>query len=183
MSAAVLERPVARMLGTQRVKSASTRAALIAVGRARVGKSGYHETGTHDLAALALVTCGAGRDQRSADSDHPHTGRFGWTRDQSRFGWDSMIGDAQTISPYCSPAIGENLSGLPPSFIHIGAIDLFLEESLDYARSSTRAGVSVELHVWPGAFHAFGSTDCHVTREARRVARSAITRAPWSDKT
>ena len=118
-------------------------------------------------------------DHRSVDSDHPHTGHFGWTRDHNRFGWNSMLGGAETVSPYCSPATAEDLSGLPPTYIHIGAIDLFLEESVDYARRLTRAGVSVELHVWPGAFHAFGSTDCHVSREARRVARTAIKRALW----
>ena len=118
-------------------------------------------------------------DHRSVDSDHPHTGHFGWTRDHNRFGWNSMLGGAESVSPYCSPAIAEDLSGLPPTYIHIGAIDLFLEESVDYARRLTRAGVSVELHVWPGAFHAFGSTDCHVSREARRVARTAIKRALW----
>ena len=123
-------------------------------------------------------------DHRSVDSDHPHVGHFGWTRDHNRFGWLSMLGEAsgQKVSPYCSPAVAEDLSGLPHTFIHIGAIDLFVEESLEYARRLTRAGVSVELHVWPGAFHAFGSTDCHVTREARRVARTAIKRALWSDK-
>lgn len=121
-------------------------------------------------------------DHRSVDSDHPHAGHFGWTREHNRFGWASMLGAADQVSPYCSPAVADNLSGLPPTFIHIGAIDLFLEESLEYARRLARAGVSVELHVWPGAFHAFGSTDCHVTREARRVARTAIKRALWGDK-
>ena len=120
-------------------------------------------------------------DHRSVDSDHPHTGHFGWTRDHNRFGWAAMLGGAETPSPYCSPAMAEDLSRLPPTYIHIGAIDLFLEESLEYARRLTRAGVSVELHVWPGAFHAFGSTDCHVAREARRVTRTAIKRALWGD--
>jgi acetyl esterase/lipase len=118
-------------------------------------------------------------DHRSVDSDHPHVGHFGWTRDHNRFGWSSMLGEisGQGASPYCSPATAEDLSGLPPTFIHIGALDLFLEESLEYARRLTRAGVSVELHVWPGAFHAFQSTDAHVSRESRRVARTALQRA------
>ena len=118
-------------------------------------------------------------DHRSAASDHPHTGHFGWTRAHNRFGWDCLLGDADrsTVSPYASPAMAKDLAGLPPAFIHIGAIDLFLEESLEYTRRLSRAGVPVELHVWPGAFHAFGAFDAHVSREARRVARTAIKRA------
>lgn len=118
-------------------------------------------------------------DHRSSASDHPHTGHFGWTHDHNRFGWDALLGDMDrsAVPGHASPALAEDLSGLPPTYIHIGAIDLFLEESLEYARRLTRAGVPVELHVWPGAFHAFGVYDAHVSREARRVARTAIKRA------
>ena len=52
----------------------------------------------------------------------------------------------------------------------------------EYARRLTRAGVGVELHDLPGAFHAFQSTDCHVSCEAHRVARTAMKRALWGDK-
>ncbi len=45
--------------GMKRIKSAATRASLIAAGRERFGTAGYHETGTHDLVALASVTRGA----------------------------------------------------------------------------------------------------------------------------
>lgn len=118
-------------------------------------------------------------DHRSVESDHPQVGPVGWTRQHNRFGWASMLGGAveEPVSPYVSPARVDDLSGLPPTFIHVGAIDLFLEESLDYARRLTRAGVPVELHVWPGAYHAFGAIDAHVSREARRVARTALARA------
>lgn len=116
-------------------------------------------------------------DHRSVDSDHPHVGHIGWTRDHNRFGWASMLGgSAAPVSPYASPATAEDLTGLPPTFIHIGAIDLFLEESLEYARRLTRAGVPVELHVWPGAYHAFGAINAHVSRQSRGAARTAIQR-------
>ena len=59
MSVDVAAKPADRGQGIQRVKSAATRAALIAAGRARFGTAGYHETGTHDLVALASVTRGA----------------------------------------------------------------------------------------------------------------------------
>lgn len=118
-------------------------------------------------------------DYRSADSDHPHVGQFVWTREFNRFGWAAMLGDTddETVPPYASPALADDLANLPPTFIQVGAIDLFLEESLEYARRLTRAGVSVELHIWPGAHHAFQGRDAQVARDARRVAAAAIRRA------
>lgn len=59
MPVTIALKPFPRVPGTQRVKSAATRAALIAAGRERFGSVGYHETGTHDLVALASVTRGA----------------------------------------------------------------------------------------------------------------------------
>lgn len=163
----------------------------LGVDPARIAVAG-ESAGAGLVAALCLVARDRGGvtpffqylaepmlDHRSAESDHPHVGHIGWTREHNRFGWSSMLGgnDAKAVSAHCSPALAEDLTGLPSTYIHIGAIDLFLEESLDYARRLTRAGVPVELHVWPGAFHAFQSTDAHVSREARRVARTAIHRA------
>jgi len=132
-----------------------------------------------EIRVMIIKSC----DHRSVDSDHPHTGHFGWTREHNRFGWDAMLGDMDraAVPPHASAARATDLSGLPATFIHIGAIDLFLEESLDHARRLTRAGVAVELHVWPGAFHAFGAYDTHVSHEARRVARTAIKRALHGD--
>ena len=43
----------------------------------------------------------------------------------------------------------------PPTYIATGALDLFLDEDLDYARRLIDAGVHCELHVYPGAIHAF----------------------------
>ena len=57
-------------------------------------------------------------------------------------------------------------------------IDLFLEENLEYGRRLTRAGVPVELHVYPGAFHGFGAaTEARTTLAAERDSREALRRA------
>ena len=55
------------------------------------------------------------------------------------------------------PARVKDLSGLPPAFIVVGALDLFVEEAIEYARRLMRAGVPTELHVLPGAFHGSAS--------------------------
>lgn len=88
----------------------------------------------------------------------PVVGEFVWTREQSRFGWEALLGQApgaEGVSMYAAPARATDLSRLPPTFIACGALDLFLDENLDYARRLSFAGVPVELHVYPGAPHGF----------------------------
>ncbi len=53
------------------------------------------------------------------------------------------------------PARVRDLSGLPPTFIGVGGVDLFVDEDMDYARRLNAAGVPTELVVTPGAFHGF----------------------------
>ena len=90
---------------------------------------------------------------------HPYAGEFVWTPELNQFGWKSLLGSdpgSDGVHETAAPARAEDLSGLPPAFISIGALDLFLDESLEYTRRLARAGVPVELHVIPGAFHGSG---------------------------
>lgn len=89
---------------------------------------------------------------------HPHAGEFIWTPGDNRFGWSSILGHepgGADVSPYLSAARVGTVAGLPPAFISVGALDLFLEEDVDYARSLVCAGIPTELHVYPGAYHAY----------------------------
>ncbi len=47
------------------------------------------------------------------------------------------------------------MSGLPPAYIPVGDLDLFLDENVTYAQRLLAAGVPTELYVYPGAFHGF----------------------------
>lgn len=82
-----------------------------------------------------------------------------WNRDANRAGWDAYLGaiDRSSVPPYASPAVAEDLSGLPPAHINVGQFDLFLDEDIAYAQSLLGAGVPCELHVYPGAFHGSNS--------------------------
>ena len=89
---------------------------------------------------------------------HPYAGEFIWTRAQNHFGWSALLGHepgGEDVSPYAAAARASCLAGLPPAFIAVGALDLFVEENLEYARRLIRDGVPTELHVFPGACHAF----------------------------
>lgn len=80
-----------------------------------------------------------------------------WNRGANRAGWDAYLGSASQspgdVSPWASPAVATDLSGLPPAYICVGQFDMFLDEDIAYAQALLRAGVAAELHVYPGAFH------------------------------
>ncbi|WNG24704.1 alpha/beta hydrolase [Cystobacter fuscus] len=123
-------------------------------------------------------------DDRTVVRDtSPLMGEFVWTRASNRFGWTSLLGrepGGEGISPYAAPARAESLAGLPPTFLNVGSLDLFLEEDIEYARRLASAGVPVELHVYPGGFHGFemvgqsrlGKQSQHDSTEALRRALS-----------
>jgi len=117
----------------------------------------------------------------SADANR-FVGEYVWTPAHNQFGWASLLGTAPGgggVSPYAAAARTDDLAGLPPSFISVGALDLFLEEDMDYARRLSRAGVPVELHVYPGAFHGFdiAPQTARVAIGAARDSRDALRRA------
>ena len=88
----------------------------------------------------------------------PLAGEFVWTAASNRMGWEALLGHppgTDGVSPYAAAARCEDLANLPPAFIAVGALDLFLEENLDYARRLARAGVPIEVKVYPGAVHGF----------------------------
>ena len=81
-----------------------------------------------------------------------------WGREDNLIGWRSYLGcepGGKGVPSYASPARATDLAGLPPAFIAVGELDLFLSENLAYGQGLIQAGVSTELHVYPGAYHGF----------------------------
>lgn len=120
----------------------------------------------------------------TTDNPHPYVGEFIWNPDANYFGWKALLGQepgSEGVSPYAAAARAENLAGLPPTFINVGALDLFLEEDLEYARRLMREGIATELHVYPSAFHGFnmaaGATLAQMfTRDCNDALRRAFAR-------
>ncbi len=166
-------------------------AALLGIDRARIAVGG-ESAGGGLAAALALLARDRGAiglvfqhlmypmlDDRTVTAEpHPFTGELVWTRDDNRFAWTALLGGepgGPDVSPYAAPARATDLSGLPPAFIAVGTLDLFIDEDIDYARRLIRAGVPTELHVFPGAYHAFDQvTSARAALVARNRSRSAL---------
>jgi acetyl esterase/lipase len=90
----------------------------------------------------------------SAKAANQFTGEFVWTRQSSVYCRAAYMGIGER-SPYASAARATDLSGLPPAYIAVGAIDLFVDECIAYAARLVKAGVPTELIVYPGCFHGF----------------------------
>jgi len=171
-------------------------AATLGVDRGRIAVGGESAGGGH-AAALAIYARDRGEipilfqsldspmldDRTGSTSDpHPCCGEFVWPPANNRFGWRALLGiePGGPDTPYgAAPARVADLAGLPPAFILVGGLDLFLEEDMEYARRLIRAGVPAELHVIPGAFHGFGAAGLAApqVQTALRLRREALARA------
>jgi acetyl esterase/lipase len=83
---------------------------------------------------------------------------FVWTRENNLMGWRAYLGcepGGADVSPYAAAARATDLHSLPPAYIAVGDLDLFVDENISYAQRLLAAGVPTELHVYPGAFHGF----------------------------
>jgi acetyl esterase len=96
-----------------------------------------------------------------------------WNRELAEGSWALYLGAGDHVSPYAAPARTTDFHGLPPAYIAVSEYDPLRDEGIDYARALLEAGVSVELHLFPGTFH--GSTvvvDAAISR--RQIDETAV---------
>ncbi len=97
-------------------------------------------------------------DRTAADESLDALDHWVWNNRANRVGWSGYLGEAfggEDVPRYAAAARRADLSGLPPTYIAVGDIELFYGEDVDYARRLEQAGVPVTLDVVPGAPHGF----------------------------
>jgi len=101
-----------------------------------------------------------------------------WHRANGVLSWRYYLGpDPGEVSPYASPAIAEDLTGLPPAYVTTMEFDPLRDEGITYALRLMEAGVSVELHTFPGTFHGSAAvTTAAVSRRAHAELLVALRR-------
>jgi len=147
-------------------------AAQLGLDRTRIAVTGESAGGGH-AALLALTARDRGQipilfqalvypmldDRTGGAAKVPaHIATVGWSASENQYGWRAFLGQqpgTANVPARAVPARAKNLAGLPPAFIQVGGVDLFVSEDIDYARRLNEAGVPTELQVIPGAFHGF----------------------------
>jgi acetyl esterase/lipase len=96
-----------------------------------------------------------------------------WHRGNAELSWRFYLGpDPGPVSPYASPAIAEDLSRLPPAYVTTMEFDPLRDEGILYALRMMEAGVTVELHSFPGTFH--GSAALPTAAVSRRASHELL---------
>lgn len=140
-------------------------AAELGVDPGRIAVGG-HSSGAGIAAAVALrardqqgppiriqLLNQPGLDDRQETWSARHFTDTPWlTRDKLTAAWGHYLGFAPA-TPYAAPARADDLTGLPPAYIATAEFCPNRDEDISYALRLLEAGVSVELHQWPGTFH------------------------------
>ncbi len=105
-----------------------------------------------------------------------------WTAESNRFGWASFLGQApgtEAVSESAVPSRTQSLERLPPTFIAVGTLDLFVLEDITYAKRLIEAGVETELHVYQGVYHGFNNVnpDATISKDFRKAELDAFKKA------
>ena len=123
------------------------------------------------------------RSPSSTTGSRPAPCRRSWTRPCGTGRWPCRAGrpisgrcyGTADVPAYAAPARADDLSGLPPAYVSTAENDPLRDEGITYAQRLLQAGVSVELHQFPGTFHgsALVTTAAVSKRAAARVGAGA----------
>ncbi|MFN2323456.1 MAG: alpha/beta hydrolase [Trueperaceae bacterium] len=113
-------------------------------------------------------------DRTAARRELDGAGHRVWTNRSNRAGWSAYLGGAPgaaDVPMHAAAARSADLAGLPPAWIGVGALDLFLDEDRAYAARLAAAGVPTEVDEVPGAPHGFDALAPDVPLAQAFVAR------------
>jgi acetyl esterase/lipase len=171
-------------------------AAELGIDRSRIAVGGESAGGGH-AASLAIhardrnevpivfqLLIYPGLDDRTGSTRPapPAVGHFMWNASANRLAWSSLLGvpaGSSRVPAAAVPARVATVAGLPPAWIGVGALDLFVEEDMEYARRLVHAGVATQLLVVPGAFHGFDlvAPDAAASRQFSASWKTALRKA------
>ncbi|MFJ6217178.1 alpha/beta hydrolase [Streptomyces sp. NPDC092296] len=82
-----------------------------------------------------------------------------WNRRLAEESWRLYLGAGtapDAVPEWAAPGRAGDLTGLPPAYLSTAGLDPLRDEGLLYGLRLAQAGVPVEVHNFPGAYHSFG---------------------------
>ncbi|AST90820.1 MULTISPECIES: alpha/beta hydrolase [Sutcliffiella] len=97
-------------------------------------------------------------DKNNSPSSLEITGNLIWNHDLNEKGWSMYLNGKNgkdDVPAHAAPSRATDLTNLPYTYTCVGQLDPFRDETLDYVKRLCQAGVDVEFHLYPGAYHGF----------------------------
>ncbi len=159
---------------------------------ARIAAAGLSAGGTI-VAALAMMTRARGGpalclqmplyaeldNRMETASCRAITDRKLWCYENNKTSWARYLPQERPLTAYDVPARCADLAGLPPLFSYVGELDPVRDENIAFWQRLMAAGVAVEGHIFPGAYHCFelGTPEAQISRAALSLSCAALRRA------
>lgn len=102
------------------------------------------------------------------------------TRRDLELCWAAYLGPGE-VSPYAAPARAR-LTGLPRTYVSVAEHDPLRDEGIDFARALLAAGVTVELHLFPGTFHGSLAVPDAAVSIRQRTEETTVLRTLLGDR-
>lgn len=103
-----------------------------------------------------------------------------WKSYQNVMAWNAYFGRVEggeldeDLALKVVPARAKSLRNLPPTYLEVGTLDLFRDESLGYVSRLMEEDNEVEFHLWPGLPHAFDFVPSSWQKRATESRMSAL---------
>ncbi len=113
-------------------------------------------------------------DRTAARRERAGARHLVWTHRSNHAGWSAYLGrepGTPNVPDHAVAARAVDLAGLPPAWIGVGTLDLFVEEDRAYAARLEAARVETELFEVPGAPHGFDALAPEVPLARDFIAR------------
>lgn len=79
-----------------------------------------------------------------------------WDKRTNALAWNNYLGHLNGDVPeYGSPALRQDLGGLPPTISWVGTVEPFKDETIAYMEALDAAGVPTRFKLFEGGFHGF----------------------------
>ena len=81
-----------------------------------------------------------------------------WSRTANRHMWNMYLKDGDHgMLQYAAPLRATDFSGLPGAYIEVAGMDCLCDEGSAYAKKLEEAGINVDHHIVPRAYHGYDS--------------------------